>query len=241
MTTKRSIQETLPFTVVKKAKSPAELYWWPTRVWLIDDKEHDAAVDYQAHFLDEATADALKAELETVMLPHMTSDVVRVRGTTYTPERKARGLRMPSVDASGYNYSGTTTPADVFEPDKMPVLAALFERLNREERDGDAAYNYVHINYYTPAAHLGWHRDDRDRMVPGSPIASVSLGAKRDFQFRAQKNITGPLPFTGTLTQPLAHGSLLRMLRGTQEVYQHCVPKRAQPHARWNLTFRCFK
>ena len=70
-------------------------------------------------------------------------------------------------------------------------------------------------------------------LVRDATIASVSLGAERDFDLRLG-NAGGRCARTR-----LAHGSLLLMGGATQRHYQHPVPKRARcVEARINLTFR---
>ena len=71
-------------------------------------------------------------------------------------------------------------------------------------------------------------------------VASISLGATRDFLFRAISPINATasalLPNCGKVA--LEHGSLLVMGRGVQSTYQHSLPKRAHAGRRVNLTFR---
>ena len=63
------------------------------------------------------------------------------------------------------------------------------------------------------------------------PIASLSLGANRNFQVRRGG---GPVQ-----TIELGHGSLLVMKPGMQKEWKHQVPKSKSPCGlRVNLTFR---
>jgi alkylated DNA repair dioxygenase AlkB len=69
--------------------------------------------------------------------------------------------------------------------------------------------------------------------VRNAPIASVSLGAARDFAFRRGRS--GP----ACATVRLEHGSLLVMEGSTQRHFQHRVPPRKTcGEPRINLTFR---
>jgi alkylated DNA repair dioxygenase AlkB len=69
--------------------------------------------------------------------------------------------------------------------------------------------------------------------VPNAPIASISLGAERDFYLRLRDTHEVAVKIN------LAHGSLLMMKEQTQKFYQHQVPKRAKCMTpRINLTFR---
>ena len=58
--------------------------------------------------------------------------------------------------------------------------------------------SFSHCRYKDGQDHIGEHRDDERELAPGSPIASVSFGACRDFFFR-HKDSRGkhPLPEAG--------------------------------------------
>lgn len=88
--------------------------------------------------------------------------------------------------------------------------------------------------------HIGEHRDDERELAPGSPIASVSFGACRDFLFR-HKDARGRSPSRRleAVRLPLAHGSLLLMNHPTNSHWYHSLPVRKKVLApRVNLTFR---
>ena len=80
---------------------------------------------------------------------------------------------------------------------------------------------------------MGWHSDDEAELGEQPVIASLSLGATRDFALRER----------GATRQhskiALSHGSLLIMHAGMQQHWQHSVPKRQGVMTpRINLTFR---
>ena len=79
---------------------------------------------------------------------------------------------------------------------------------------------------------MGWHSDDEPELGTNPVIASISLGAARDFHLRhkARKDLRKSIR--------LEHGSLLLMRGTTQHCWQHHVPKRARAAKRINLTFR---
>jgi alkylated DNA repair dioxygenase AlkB len=87
---------------------------------------------------------------------------------------------------------------------------------------------------------VGWHSDDEPDMGGDPIVASISLGAARDFLFRKIERTSvmasALIPNKGKVT--LEHGSLLVMGRGVQSTYQHSLPKRANAGRRVNLTFR---
>lgn len=87
---------------------------------------------------------------------------------------------------------------------------------------------------------MGEHRDDEKELDPLCPIASVSLGAGRDFVFR-HRDARGKMPQRRMepVKLELAHGSLLLMNQPTNTFWYHSLPVRkriSQP--RINLTFR---
>ncbi|XP_042300637.1 DNA oxidative demethylase ALKBH2-like [Sceloporus undulatus] len=87
---------------------------------------------------------------------------------------------------------------------------------------------------------MGEHRDDEKELVPGSPIASVSFGARRDLVFRHSTS-RGKRPSCGMepLRLALDHGSLLVMNHPTNHFWHHSLPRRKRVLApRVNLTFR---
>lgn len=128
-----------------------------------------------------------------------------------------------------YTYSGVRNTAHPW----TESMAAVRERL---VADTDAEYNSCLANLYRDGdQHMGWHRDDEPELGPEPTIASISLGAARDFQVRHVE--TGQ-----TTTYVLGHGDLLVMRGRSQADYKHQVPKRrriAEP--RINLTFRNFQ
>lgn len=111
-------------------------------------------------------------------------------------------------------------------------LCALRERLRMET---GAGFNTVLVNYYRDGADsVGWHADDEPELGLAPVIASVSLGAERDFQLRHRTR--KDLPVT---TIKLPHGSLLLMSGSTQQHWKHQLPRRKRVSSgRINLTFR---
>jgi len=91
----------------------------------------------------------------------------------------------------------------------------------------------VLLNYYRNGRDSnGWHSDDEPELGDNPVIASLSLGAPRDFQLRSKRDKS----LKQTLS--LEHGSLLVMRGTTQRCWQHQIPKRANAASRINLTFR---
>jgi alkylated DNA repair dioxygenase AlkB len=80
---------------------------------------------------------------------------------------------------------------------------------------------------------MGWHSDDEKELGKNPIIASLSLGAVRNFQLKHKTD--------SALKYALAleHGSLLIMKGTTQEFWKHQLPKTKKIlEPRINLTFR---
>lgn len=130
-------------------------------------------------------------------------------------------------DGLDYRYSGKR-----FRPLPWhPLLRQLQQDLQQQLGLG---FNSVLCNLYRNGDDgMGWHADDEPELGPAPVIASITLGACRDFALRR----VGTTRQWGKL--PLNHGSLLIMNAGMQQRWQHAVPKRAGIHQpRINLTYR---
>ena len=150
----------------------------------------------------------------------------------------------------GYRYSGL---ANVIEP-WSPAAAALRQAL--QELTG-WRFNSLLLNRYRDGRDaMGWHADDEPELDAAAPIASLSLGAPRDFRLRPRpsprlardlaaavqaSNGQQPDGF-GDCTPfnlPLHDGDLLLMEPPTQLWWQHALPRRLRlQQERLNLTFR---
>ncbi|KAI9144940.1 hypothetical protein BKA69DRAFT_645758 [Paraphysoderma sedebokerense] len=111
--------------------------------------------------------------------------------------------------------------------------------------------NVVAANLYADASQaVHWHSDSLTNLGPFPTIASLSLGATRQFRLR-QIHSDDPENATSQIYSiPLPHNSLLIMWPPCQELYRHavlsCPPTALQPHPisgtkRINLTFRLFR
>eukprot|EP01027_Heterolobosea_sp_BB2_P000889 GEZU01001330.1.p1 GENE.GEZU01001330.1~~GEZU01001330.1.p1 ORF type:complete len:173 (+),score=39.75 GEZU01001330.1:252-770(+) len=138
-----------------------------------------------------------------------------------------------------YRYSGTIKHAAPWTEDMLLLK-------KRVEEATDQRYNFALFNLYRNGNdYIGPHSDDERDLVPGSYIASISLGAERDFVFHhridkkkeASPGGGGGGATTKKLTLP--SGSLLCMGENCQKNYKHSVPKRSHVHSpRINITFR---
>ncbi len=125
-----------------------------------------------------------------------------------------------------YSYSQHTMQPEPWQSCPREILQKL------EASHGDT-FNSVLINLYRDGKDSnGWHADDEPELGKRPVIASVSLGAARDFYMREKANHSNKVKLN------LAHGSLLIMSGDTQSLWQHHLPKRANSGPRINLTFR---
>jgi alkylated DNA repair dioxygenase AlkB len=79
---------------------------------------------------------------------------------------------------------------------------------------------------------MGWHSDDEKELLDNAPIASLSLGAGRNFIFKHKAS-------KKTIPIFLDSDSLLLMKGITQKYWQHRLPTTKKVTTpRINLTFR---
>jgi tRNA G10 N-methylase Trm11/alkylated DNA repair dioxygenase AlkB len=96
-------------------------------------------------------------------------------------------------------------------------------------------FNVCLLNYYEDGQQrIGWH-SDREEIGRSTPIASISLGATRQFQIRSKTNGAHD-----RVTVYMTHGSIMIMENICQLQYLHSVPREVDiTDGRINLTFRC--
>ncbi len=130
---------------------------------------------------------------------------------------------------SVYRWSGLAMQPQPW----LPELSAVRREICRATKRG---FNSVLVNYYRDGHDtVGWHADDEPELGHNPIIASLSLGAERDFVLRRNDD-----PSTRK-TLRLGHGSLLVMAGATQACWQHALPRRLRvTQPRVNLTFRQF-
>jgi alkylated DNA repair dioxygenase AlkB len=125
-----------------------------------------------------------------------------------------------------YAYSGVSHAGSGWPPALAAVRLAV-------ERAAGQPFNSCLGNLYRDARDsIAWHADDEECLGRDPIIASVTLGATREFLMRHRTS-------RARLSLPLAHGSLLIMGGTTQHHWLHCVNKTAEEVGpRLNLTFR---
>ena len=122
--------------------------------------------------------DRLESELE-----YFTGDLARVKvfGKCYDIPRQQSAYGEPGIT---YRYSGTTVPAKTWSPS----LAVIRDMV---EKHSGVRYNFVLVNKYRNGNDkMGDHKDDEKELDKNTPIASLTLGAERDFIFKHQDRKT---------------------------------------------------
>jgi len=132
-----------------------------------------------------------------------------------------------SRESKPYTYAG-------IKVNPVPYTKLIGEMAKKVEEKTGLNFNSVLLNYYRDGNDsVSWHADDEKSLGSQVNIASISLGAERDFQFKRKDGI-------GERQQiSLTNGSLLVMHSPIQEFWLHQIPKRKRiSEARVNLTFR---
>lgn len=127
---------------------------------------------------------------------------------------------------------------EVFPPEhgRRVAWTSSIEALGRDAAELTGTSYEVCVAIYYPSGEtgMGFHYDP-DAFGDTSSIASVSLGAERCFQVRSRE--TGDV----ALEMTLAHGSLVTMGQGFQDLYEHGIAiDETCRDPRINLTFRQF-
>ncbi|XP_041792919.1 DNA oxidative demethylase ALKBH2 isoform X2 [Chelmon rostratus] len=186
--------------------------------------------DYALLFSKEE-ADRLFKQLEEEVVYATEEARVQLFGKVHNIPRKQATYGEAGLT---YTYSGVTRLACQWTPTLEYIRDSVTKATGQ-------TFNFVLVNRYKDGQdHMGEHRDDEKELDPLCPIASVSLGAARDFIFRHRdargKQVRRQIE---PVKLELAHGSLLLMNSPTNTFWYHSLPVRkkvSQP--RINLTFR---
>ncbi|KAL5002762.1 hypothetical protein BDV10DRAFT_84533 [Aspergillus recurvatus] len=134
-------------------------------------------------------------------------------------------------------------PQNKYQYTPRPIPECL-DKLRRavEAAVGDGStYNFCLVNYYaTGDDSISYHSDDERFLGSNPSIASISLGAQRDFLMR-HKLSQAPGVGNQLLKFSLASGDMVVMRGETQSNWLHSIPKRKGGEAqngRINITFR---
>lgn len=178
-------------------------------------------IEYRQHFVDQALAQTW-FELLLAEVPWQ-QDEITVYGKKHLTPRLSCWM--------GESWMSYTYSRHTMRP--RPWQALPLEIMRFVEAATDETFNSVLINYYRDGRDSnGWHADDEPELGIEPVIASLSLGASRDFHLRNKSD------HSQKYKMRLEHGSLLIMRGQTQSCWQHHVPKRVNVGPRVNLTFR---
>ena len=147
----------------------------------------------------------------------------RVYGKYFLVPRLTSFLALKGV---AYRYSGIEHTGEGWPSWFVPVL-------NDVQDYCDVDFNGCLLNLYRNGDDcMGWHADNEKVIDASKPIASISLGAKRDFLLR---NIISLDKYSFALD----NGDLFIMKEECQRSWVHSIPKRRKvKNPRINLTFR---
>lgn len=125
-------------------------------------------------------------------------------------------------------------------------IDVLRQHVEATLNDG-TSYNFVLVNYYASGDDsISYHSDDERFLGPLPNIASLTLGARRDFLMK-HKPVTGGTTGSGSGSQdkplklPLGSGDMVIMRGETQSNWVHSIPKRKGGESgsgRINITLR---
>ena len=183
--------------------------------------EKDGRAEYFNHFYGAHESDHLFERLLSSL--SWKSDQITMFGKSVITSRKVAWVGDPDCL---YTYSGSQKTPQAWTHELLQIKHKL-EQLTCH------TFNSCLLNlYHNGDEGMGWHSDNEKELDSATPIASISLGARRKFAFRHKQNKT-------TVPVFLEHGSLLIMHPPTQEHWHHSLLKtKTVLSPRINLTFR---
>ena len=181
----------------------------------------DGEAYYFGKLIDDAKANALMSDLlKNISWEY---DELIIYGKHIITKRKTAWYGDTPLK---YSYSNMTKTA-------LPWIPALVELKRLVEKQSQSTFNSCLLNlYHTGDEGMAWHSDDEKELGDQPTIASLSLGAQRNFSFKHKST-------KENVSLSLESGSLLLMKGITQKHWQHSLPKTTKvSEPRINLTFR---
>jgi len=197
-------------------------------------------LEKEVQWLSEEQSKIKVSAVTSHALHVLASVILQVFGRVVAVPRKQAGYGDEGVT---YSYSGLTLSA-------LPWCPVLRELRQRVCDSAGVPFNFVLVNRYANGDdYAGEHRDDERELDPKAPIASLTLGAERDFYFKhanarscatkRRKETSEAESPPAKLTLSLRDGQLLLMNPPTNRHWYHGLPKRKTcKRVRINLTFR---
>ncbi|MBW2960812.1 alpha-ketoglutarate-dependent dioxygenase AlkB family protein [Mesonia aestuariivivens] len=188
----------------------------------IDLKLPDSTLLYYPNFYSEEKSNILFQEL--IQKIKWKEDQIKIFGKLYWQPRLTA---FYANNIKTYSYSS-------LKMKPLPFTSTLQKIKSDIEKLADLEFTSCLANLYRDGKDSnGWHADDEKELGKNPIIASLSLGAERNFKLRHKSN--------HQLNHKLLleHGSLLLMKGETQHFWQHQIPKTQKKiDKRINLTFR---
>jgi alkylated DNA repair dioxygenase AlkB len=167
-----------------------------------------------------------------IALNKFREEVIQMYGKEMVAPRKT--ISYGDSDTT-YTYAGKKE-VPIEWTDTMLEIRDMVYKKCQEFGDDQKPFNFVLVNRYKDENdYIGLHNDSESDIIEDSCIASISIGAARQFDFveTSTKKKTSLI---------LRSGSLLLMLGKTQRFYKHGLPKSENVCGRrFNLTFRHLK
>lgn len=190
------------------------------------DLGEDAWIHYEPEWLGSLT--------QSLLARNLMLDAPWKQESKYLWGKHIRQPRLTAWYGMGWTWeSGYRDPRDDVQamPDPLVRIAKRLATITGEEP------NACLVNWYrTEQDSVGWHSDDEPHIFPRSPIASLSLLARRPFRWRRKDD------HSAVFEVSLGEGDLLVMGGSFQQHFQHEVPKTTAPVGnRLNLTFRTYQ
>ncbi len=182
----------------------------------------DADLVYYPNFLDTDLADTYFRSLFKKLQWEQYS--IKLFGKTI-PQPRLTALY--ALNSEAYSYSGLKLNPLAFTKE----LTGLYTEIVKTT---GSTFTHCLANLYRDGNDsMGWHADNEKELGKNPIIASISLGAVRNFQLKHKTK--SELKYA----LKLEHGSLLIMQGSTQEFWKHQLPKTKKSlEPRINLTFR---
>ncbi|OJJ02124.1 hypothetical protein ASPVEDRAFT_41599 [Aspergillus versicolor CBS 583.65] len=152
----------------------------------------------------------------------------------------------PSIPVDSKTHHPISPAKYQYTPRPIPqCLDTLRHHVEAAVGDG-STYNFCLVNYYASGDDsIAYHSDDERFLGANPSIASISLGAQRDFLMRHKPAQTAGAGAGAGSQQPvkfgLGSGDMVVMRGETQANWLHSIPKRKGSEARMgriNITFR---
>ena len=137
----------------------------------------DATVVYYPNFISSKYASEVFQKL--FKESPWREDIIKIFGKVY---KQPRLTALYGEEGKSYSYSGITMSPSAFTP-------LLHELKTLIEKEMNIKFNTVLLNLYRDGNDSnGWHSDDEKELGNNPVIASMSLGAKRNFHLKHKKD-----------------------------------------------------